>query len=183
MISALRRISHVIDKFNGAIGHIFAWCLTCSIVVSVANALARKFLLWSSNSLLEIQWYLFGATFMLCAAWTLREDKHVRIDIFSSMMSPITRAIVETLGTILIIVPFSGTVFYLSIPYLVDSYRSQEMSNNVGGLIMWPAKALISAGFLCLLLQALSEIIKLTIGDRNYRAGERFSPAPEAKAN
>lgn len=168
MTALLRRIYTLIDRVNGFLGRAFAWCLTLSIVVSVANALSRKFLYWSSNSLLELQWYLFGATFMMCAAWTLREDKHVRIDIVLNQFGPKGRRIIELAGLLFIVLPFSAVLFYLCVPYLVDSVRTGEVSNSVGGLILWPAKALLVAGFFTLVFQSVSEVLKILIGDRTF---------------
>lgn len=168
MTGFLRSIHAGIDATNEFVGKLFACCLPLAILVSVANALSRKFLYWSSNSLLELQWYLFGATFMLGAAWTLRNDKHVRIDAISTHLKLEARRLVELAGFLLIVLPFTCAIFYLSVPYLIDSIQSGERSNSVGGLIVWPAKALITIGFLLLILQIFAEIIKIVIGDRTF---------------
>jgi len=168
MIEFLRGIYRNIDALTAFAGTLFACCLPLAILVSVANALSRKFLYWSSNSLLELQWYLFGATFMLCAAWTLKNDKHVRIDVISAHLKPGARTFVEMAGLLLIVLPFTCVIFYLSVPYLMDSIASGERSNSVGGLVLWPPKALITFGFLLLILQVLAEIIKLAIGDKTF---------------
>ena len=180
MIELLRGIYRGIDALTGFTGRLFAWCLTLAILVSVANALSRKFLYWSSNGLLELQWYLFGATFLLCAAWILRNDKHVRIDVISGHLKPGARKAVEIVGLSVIVLPFACVIFYLSVPYLMDSFTTGERSNSVGGLILWPAKALITIGFLLLILQILAEIIKLAIGDKTFSAsGQDGAGQPE----
>ena len=90
-MTGLLALSRAIDRINGAIGRSAAWLLLAAVIVSAANAVIRKSFNISSNAYLELQWYLFGAVFMLCAAWTLREDEHVRVDVLSSFMSPRTR--------------------------------------------------------------------------------------------
>ena len=71
-MTALLRLSRVIDSFNERIGKVAAWAIVVAILVSAINAIIRRIFGVSSNAWLELQWYLFGAVFMLCAAWTLR---------------------------------------------------------------------------------------------------------------
>jgi TRAP-type mannitol/chloroaromatic compound transport system permease small subunit len=81
------RLSHWIDVLNERIGKIAAWAIVAAVIVSTLNAIVRKLFGTSSNVWLELQWYLFGAVFMLCAAWTLKDNEHIRIDILSSRLS------------------------------------------------------------------------------------------------
>ncbi len=83
-VSAALSLSGLIDRVNGLIGRVLSWLILAAVLVSAANAVIRKSMNVSSNAWLELQWYLFGAVFMLCAAWTLREDEHVRVDVLSS---------------------------------------------------------------------------------------------------
>ncbi|SHE66855.1 TRAP-type mannitol/chloroaromatic compound transport system, small permease component [Loktanella atrilutea] len=159
-MTVLLKIAAVIDRVNGLIGRCLAWLVVAAIVVSAGNAILRKTLNMSSNAWLEAQWYLFGAVFMLCAAWTLRDDEHVRVDVVSSMLSPRSRVVVDLVCHILFLVPFAVVMVYLSWPFFVTSFLSGEQSGDAGGLIRWPAKFFILAGFVLLLVQAVSEIIK-----------------------
>ena len=86
-MEALLRISRAIDAFNERIGKTVAWAIVVAIMVSAINAMIRRIFGVSSNAWLELQWYLFGAVFMLCAAWTLWSNEHILIDIISSMIS------------------------------------------------------------------------------------------------
>ena len=154
------RTSAVIDAINVAIGRLAAWALVASIVISAGNAVSRRVLGVSSNAWLEIQWYLFGAAFMLCAAWVLRDNAHVRIDAVSSHFSHRTRAKIELLGHVFFLFPFVALMIWLSVPFFLKALSSGEISPNSGGLALWPAKGLIMLGFILLGLQWFSELIK-----------------------
>ncbi len=159
-MTALLRLSRVIDSFNERIGKVAAWAIVVAILVSAINAIIRRIFGVSSNAWLELQWYLFGAVFMLCAAWTLRVNEHIRIDIISSRLSKRGRDRIDLIGHLFFLFPFVALMLYLSFPYFINSYRSGEVSSNAGGLLIWPAKGLILLGFISLAFQWLSELIK-----------------------
>ena len=159
-MTALLRLSRVIDSFNERIGKVAAWAIVVAILVSAINAIIRRIFGVSSNAWLELQWYLFGAVFMLCAAWTLKVNEHIRIDIISARLSQRGRNIVEFIGHFFFLLPFALLMTVLSVPFFMTSFRSGEVSSSAGGLVIWPAKALILIGFALLLLQWVSEVIK-----------------------
>ena len=90
-MQGLLRISAAIDKLNDAIGRTVMWCILVAVLVSTVNAIIRKLFDQSSNAWLELQWQLFGAVFMLCAAYTFLRNEHIRIDIVNSHFSKRTR--------------------------------------------------------------------------------------------
>lgn len=159
-MGGLLRLSRGIDAMNAAVGRTAAWAIVVAILVSAVNAIVRKVFGVSSNAWLELQWYLFGAVFMLCAPWTLAANEHIRIDILSSRLTQRGRNVVELFGQFVFLLPFALVMVYLSIPYVRLSVLSGEVSSSAGGLIIWPAKLLILAGFVLLLVQWLSEVIK-----------------------
>jgi TRAP-type mannitol/chloroaromatic compound transport system permease small subunit len=159
-MQALLMASRGIDATTAFIGRAVKWLILVAVLVSAGNAIIRKVFDLSSNAWLELQWYLFGAVFMLAAAYTLQKNEHIRIDVFSNRLQKRTRDWIDLVCHFVFLLPFVLMMVWLSIPFLVDSYASQEMSMNDGGLIIWPAKAIILAGFLLLLAQAISEIIK-----------------------
>src|SRR5690349_7735467 len=97
----LLSLSRAIDRLTAWIGRAAAWLVLAAVVLSAGNAIVRKAFDWSSNALLEAQWYLFGAVFMLAAAYTLKRNEHVRIDILSSRWSRRTRDWIDLAGHIL----------------------------------------------------------------------------------
>ena len=159
-MTALVRLSRGIDRLTSAIGKVAAWAILAAIIVSAMNAIVRKLFGVSSNAWLELQWYLFGAVFMLCAPWTLVANEHIRIDILSSRLGRRSRNAVEMFGHLFFLLPFALLLTVLSVPFFWSSYQSGEISSSAGGLTIWPAKFLILAGFALLLLQWLSEVIK-----------------------
>ncbi len=159
-MAALLHLSRIIDALNVRIGKVAAWAIVLAILVSAINAIIRRVFGVSSNAWLELQWYLFGAVFMLCAAWTLRDNEHIRIDIVSNRLSKRARDGIDVFGHIFFLFPFVALMLYLSVPYFIRSYESGEVSSNAGGLLIWPAKGLILLGFISMAFQWLSELIK-----------------------
>lgn len=159
-MAGLLALSRTIDRINEAIGKTVSWAILVAILVSAGNAVIRKTFNMSSNAWLELQWYLFGAAFMLAAAYTLKQNEHIRIDIVYGMFSRRVQHWIDLLGHLLFLMPFVMLMIFYFIPYVSLSYRSGEMSSSAGGLILWPAKALLLFGFVQLGLQGVSEIIK-----------------------
>lgn len=156
----LRALSAAIDAINEFVGKWVMWLILVSILVSAGNAIIRKAFNVSSNAWLELQWYLFGAAFLLAAAYTLKQNEHIRIDIVYGMFSRRVQHWIDLLGHVFFLMPFALLMVYYFVPYVLLSIRSGEVSNNAGGLIVWPAKAMLLAGFTLLLVQGISEIIK-----------------------
>lgn len=159
-MSVLLGISRFIDWANEIIGKWVGWLILVSILVSAINAIIRKMFNMSSNAWLELQWYLFGAAFLLAAAYTLRQNEHIRIDIVYGMFSRRVQHWIDLLGHLLFLMPFTLLMVYYLVPYVALSYRIGEVSSNAGGLIIWPAKTMLLGGFLLLAIQGISEIIK-----------------------
>lgn len=159
-MNALLAISKSIDQVNKIIGRMAAWLILVAVGVSTINAVVRKLFSVSSNAWLELQWYLFGAVFLLTAGFTLLKNEHVRVDLLSQRFSPRTRVVVEIVGLLLFVLPASLLIMYLSWPVFVDSFIHDEQSSNSGGLVRWPAKLLIPVGFALLVAAALSHLIK-----------------------
>ncbi len=153
-------LSRAIDRLNEFVGKWVSWLILVSILVSSTNAVVRKAFNISSNAWLELQWYLFGAAFLLAAAYTLKQNEHIRIDIVYGMWPRRAQHWIDLIGHIFFLMPFCLLMVYYLVPYVTRSVRSGEMSTNAGGLIIWPAKAMLLAGFFLLALQGISEIIK-----------------------
>ena len=153
-------ISRAIDKLNQLIAGAVSWALLIAVIICTGNALVRYIFKMSSNSWLEIQWYLFAAVFMLASAHTLKRDEHVRIDVVTSHFSKRTQVWIDLIGYLLFLLPVCLVIIYYGIPFARDSISSAEMSSSAGGLIVWPVKLLVPLGFALLVLQGISEIIK-----------------------
>ena len=159
-MDALLKISKVIDWVNEAIGRTVLWLVLVAALISALNAIYRKVFSDSSNSLLEVQWYLFGAIFLLCAAYTLKHEGHVRIDVIYGRLSRRTQTWIDIFGTIFFLLPICILMMWLSWPVFVEAFTHKEMSSDAGGLMRWPVRLMIPIGFALLVLQGVSELIK-----------------------
>lgn len=159
-MGGLLTLSSGIDRVNEWIGKAVSWLILIAVVVSAANAIVRKVFSTSSNAWLELQWYLYGAAFLLAAAYTLKQNEHIRIDIVYGMWSRRVQHWIDLIGHLLFLMPFVGLMLYYFVPWVSRSFHNGEMSSNAGGLILWPAKSLLLIGFFLLFLQGISEIIK-----------------------
>lgn len=159
-MTALLQLSRWIDAFTERIGRSVSWLVLITVVISAGNAIMRKVFNNSSNALLEIQWYLFAATFLLAAGYTMLRQEHVKIDVVLSRFSKRTQIKVDIFGILFFLFPMVGAVIYLVTPLVIQAYMTHEMSSNAGGLVRWPVFALLPAGFILLGLQGVSELIK-----------------------
>ena len=159
-MAGLLALSRLIDALNEFIGKWVGWLILAAILVSAVNAVIRKTFNMSSNAWLELQWYLFGAAFLLAAAYTLKQNEHIRIDIVYGAFSRRVQHWIDLLGHLFFLMPFVLLMVYYFVPYVSLSFRTGEMSTNAGGLILWPAKLMLLVGFSLLAIQGVSEIIK-----------------------
>ena len=166
-MAGLLRLSAAIDWLNDRIGRLFYWLILLTVVVSAGNAIMRYAFNRSSNAWLEIQWYLFAAVFLACAAYTFLNNEHIRIDIFSSRLTRQGRNWIEVFGHLVFLMPLCVVMLYESWPYFMSAFRSGEVSSSAGGLVRWPSRLMIPIGFGLLLLQMTSELIKRVAVMRN----------------
>jgi len=159
-VTLLLKLSQLIDWISERVGKSAFWLVLIMTVISAGNACVRFIFNYSSNGLLEIQWYLFAAVFLLCSPYTLQKNEHVRIDVLSGKLSPRGLAVIDIIGTLFFLLPMVVLVLYLSLPLVLDSIKINEMSANAGGLIRWPVKILLPIGFTLLAMQGVSELIK-----------------------
>jgi TRAP-type mannitol/chloroaromatic compound transport system permease small subunit len=159
-MSGLLSLSGLIDRLTTLIGKLSMWLILATTLISAGNAIVRKAFDMSSNGLLEIQWYLFAAVFMLGAGYGFLKNSHVRIDFISSRLTDRARNWVDVAGILLVLFPLCILLITLSWPAFTNAYNNGEMSQNAGGLIRWPVYMLVPLGFALLMLQAVSELIK-----------------------
>ena len=157
---ALLSLSKKIDALSEWIGRWVAWLLLFAVLISAANAVVRKAFNMSSNGFLEIQWYLFAATFLLASGYTLMRQEHVKIDVVSGRFSKRTQIWIDIVGICVFLFPFVIVIIKLAMPLVINAFVTKEVSSNAGGLIRWPVFALLPAGLLLLGIQAVSELIK-----------------------
>ena len=179
----LLTMSRVIDEINRWVSRLAVWLVLTAALLSAFNAFFRyglNFLIdvargshtvpglqqtldWygnNSNGLLEAQWYMFAGMVMLGAAYTLKVNEHVRVDLLYGSVSERTRTWIDLLGGLFCLVPMCLLMIYITWPWFMDAWISNEGSSNAGGLVRWPVRLILPVGFVLVLLQGISEIIK-----------------------
>jgi len=159
-VKSLLKLSQLIDWVNDKIGRATIWLVLVASLISAGNAFSRYGFNLSSNAMLEVQWYLFSAVFLLCSGYTFLRNEHVRIDLVSNRLSAKGRNWVDIVGIVLFLLPVCYMIVTMSWPSFIESYVNDEQSSNAGGLVRWPVRILIPVGFSLLGMQAVSELIK-----------------------
>ena len=131
-----------------------------AVLVSAGNATVRNTFNISSNAWLEIQWYLFSAVFLFCAATRCCTTSTSASTSSLADCRARAQAWIDILGTLFFLLPMAILIMWLSWPVFVDAYKRHEVSTNAGGLIIWPARLMVPIGFFLLVLQGISELIK-----------------------
>jgi TRAP-type mannitol/chloroaromatic compound transport system permease small subunit len=153
-------LSRAIDRLTELVGRGVSWLVLAAVLVSAGNAVIRKTFDLSSNAWLELQWYLFGAVFMLAASYALQKGDHVRIDVLYAGLSRRKQHWIDLFGHLVFLAPFTLLMTWYLVPYFLFAFRSGEISANAGGLPIWPGKLMLLLGFILLTLQTVSEIVK-----------------------
>ena len=159
-MSALIKLAQLSDWMSELFGKIAAWSVLFAALICAANAFVRYGFDWSSNSFIEIQWYMFAYIVMIGAPVVLKLNEHVRVDLIYGKLEGNGRVYVDLFGLVFFLLPVIGLLAYLSYPYFMKSFVSGEMSQNAGGLIRWPAVLALPLGFAMMWIQGCAEIIK-----------------------
>jgi TRAP-type mannitol/chloroaromatic compound transport system permease small subunit len=150
-----------IDRLTSLIGRAAAWFCLFIVLAQFTVVLLRYGFGTGSAKLTESIIYGHAALFMLAAAWTLRENGHVRVDIFYADAPPRRKTLVDLLGALLLLIPFALSLFILSLPYVARSWSILERSRETSGLpLVWLLKTLIPAFALLLILQVISQALR-----------------------
>src|SRR5579864_4390518 len=164
----LLALSAAIDLLNEKIGYICNFLVLAACVLSAGNAMVRYAFGYSSNGWLELQWYMFAILVMFGASYTLKRNEHVRVEIFYLFLTERGQLWLDLIGTLFFLIPSCLLLCYLSWPFFHQAYAVGEVSGNAGGLIRWPIKFVIPAGFVMLALQGVSEVIKRIAALKGY---------------
>lgn len=160
MYLRLQKLADTLDRLAETTGRIIAW-LTLAMVLITCTVVVLRYLFQSGSiALQESISYLHAAVFMLGAAYTLRHDGHVRVDIFYQKYTPVTRAWIDLLGTLLLLFPVCGFIFASSLDYVAASWAIHEGSREAGGLDgVFLLKTAIPVMALLLMLQGCSIVL------------------------
>ena len=156
----LLALSNAIDWLSTKLGLVANWLVLIACLVSAGNAAIRYAFSISSNGWLEIQWYMFAGLVLLGSPYVMVVNEHIRVDLLYGSVRDRTRLWIDLFGAIFFLMPICVLLVYFTWPWFWQSFQTNEVSSNAGGLILWPVKLLLPLGFGLLALQGVSEIIK-----------------------
>ena len=160
-LSLLQKTAARLDAFAELTGRIVSWLTLAMVLVTLLVVILRYLFDIGSIALQESVTYLHAAVFMLAAAYTLKHDGHVRVDIFYQQRSPRVRAWINLVGTLLFLVPVCVFVIIISIDYVSLSWSIREGSRHAGGLdAVFLLKTVIPVMAGLLLLQGCSVALR-----------------------
>jgi TRAP-type mannitol/chloroaromatic compound transport system permease small subunit len=159
-----------VDRISRGIGRLLIWAVLASVLLAAGSALSRKLFAYYFNWWSELQWYLFGAVFLLGAAHMLQLDEHVRVDVLARRWSARSRAVLELIALCAVAVPISALMAWLGFEHAWSAFRHAEHSYMADGLVIWPVRALVPVGFVLFGLQSLAEIVRRVEVLRSPRA-------------
>ncbi len=165
-------VARAIDKLGEWLGVIASWLVLLACLVSAINATVRYLISYSSNAWLELQWYMFAGMVLLGAAYTLKVNEHVRVDLIYGAISDRARHWIDLLGGAIFLTPMCLVMIWFTWPWFVQAWTLNESSSNAGGLIRWPVILLLPVGFALILLQGFSEMIKRAAALRGFHQHE-----------
>jgi TRAP-type mannitol/chloroaromatic compound transport system permease small subunit len=159
-LSTLLKFALGMDWLSERFGRVASWAVLLSAGICALNAFIRYGLDWSSNGMLEIQWYMFAWVVMVGSPYVLKVNEHVRVDLIYGKLKGNAPVYVDIFGLIVFLLPIMGYLTWLSFPYFLNTLVSGEMSQNAGGLIRWPATLALPIGFGMVWLQGVAELVK-----------------------
>lgn len=183
LMNFLHKFEQAINRLSGVFGWLAGWLCLAMIGVVFIDVVARYVFAAGSIAMQEMEWHLFAAMFLLGAAYTMREDANVRVDVFYARMSPRRKAVVDILGTLLFVIPMCSLILYSSYDFVAYSYKVQEVSTDPGGLpYRFAFKALLPLAYLLVLMQSLAVIsrnARLLAGNAEAASGKPYTHKEE----
>lgn len=156
----MKNITRILDKFTDLVGYIAATAMILMLLNVFYDVVMRYFFKNSSIGMQELEWHLFSVVFLFGMSYALKEDGHVRVDMFYENFRAKKKAIINILGSILFIIPFSLLIIKGGYAFAMDAYTLGELSGDPGGLThRWIIKAAIGTSFVFLVLTTISFII------------------------
>jgi len=171
----LKKYIQIVDWINEKTGLFAAWLTTILVLNVFYDTIMRYIFNRGSIGLQELEWHIFSVIFLIGAAYTLKHEGHVRVDIVYTKLSGRTKAWVDLIGAFTMLIPFCLIVIYATKIFVLNSWAVREISPDPGGLpARYIIKAMIPAGFFLLLLQGISEAFKnllFLLGDSTHGEG------------
>ncbi|GAB6143793.1 TRAP transporter small permease subunit [Desulfocicer niacini] len=166
----LEKFVNFVDSLSDKIGHLVGWMTTLMVLTVFYDTVMRYTFNKGNVALQELEWHLFAIVFLIGAAYTLKEDGHVRVDILYVGLSKKTKAWIDFLGIFVFLIPFSIMVIIATKGFIMNSWAIREISPDPGGLpARYILKTMIPLGFFLLIVQGLSQAAKNFMIIRGYK--------------
>ena len=160
MLAFLKKISHLISQLNEKIGRAVSYLCVVLVLLICYDVMIRALTDNTATWIIELEWHIFSLIFLWGAAYTLKHDRHVRVDLFYANFSKRDKALVDFFGSLIFLIPWCIVLIVFSYQYALDSYSIGEGSPNPNGLpARYIIKFSITIGFSFLLLQAIAMLI------------------------
>ena len=161
MLKILLDISKILEKLVIFFGKLGSWMALPLIFIIIFDIITRRFFVLGSTKLQEMEWHLHTSLFLLVLGYAYLKDAHVRIEIVREQYSTIIKAIFETIGICIFLIPYTILVIYFGIDFVDRSYSMNEVSSALTGLShRWIIKSFIPIGMFLLFLAGVSLLIK-----------------------
>ena len=155
-------LSRMIDGFIVKVGNSVSWIWIALLAVIALNVFLRYVFGVGRIEFEEIQWHLYSIGFMVGLSYALNADAHVRVDVVHERLTPTTQAWIDLYGLLLGLLPFIAMMILYGIPFVLDSFKTGEISASPGGLGgRWLIKSVLVMGFVLLGLAAMSRLLRL----------------------
>ena len=163
-----------VDALNERVGSGVSWLTTLLVIVVCYDVFTRYLLRSSMVAVQELEWHLFAVIFLIGAAYTLKHDRHVRVDVIYGRLSPKSKAWVDLVGSMVFLIPFCLVAIWSSKTFVINAFAVGETSPDPGGLpARFVLKAAIPTGFLLMALQGLSLALKSLFEILDAKSEER----------
>jgi TRAP-type mannitol/chloroaromatic compound transport system permease small subunit len=172
----LTTLARFFEQVNVWVGQKTAWLTGILVVLFTYDVVMRYLFNFSKVWTTELEWHLFSLIFLLGAAYTFQEDRHVRVDVFYQKFSPRKKAWVNLAGTLFLLIPWCLIIIFMSFDFAYKSMLQGEGSPNPGGLpYRFVIKFAIVAGFILLLLQAIAGLIQAILTISGHHSSNQNS--------
>jgi len=156
----LRKLAGLLDAISEWTGRVVSWLTLILVALTAYDVLARYLFKAGSVALQEMEWHIFSVIFLLGAAYTLKHDAHVRVDLVYAKLGERGKAVIDLLGSLLFLLPFCAVIIYSAFGFVESSWQFREGSGDPGGLpARYALKAMILLGFFLLGLQGVSQAV------------------------
>ncbi len=157
----MQRVIKILDKFTDLVGYIAATAMVVMLINVFYDVVMRYFFKNGSIGMQELEWHLFSIVFLFGMAYALKENGHVRVDMFYERMKPRYQAMINIIGAIIFVIPFSILIIKGGYAFAFEAYELGELSGDPGGLThRWIIKSAIAASFVFLIIATISFIFK-----------------------